>query len=53
MTLEYWMSSEPLRIAILIKKYASLALNFHDFGCKISIKQNIATASKIQEKPLE
>ena len=47
MVLEYWMTSEPLLIAILVKITASLALELHDFGCEISIKQNIATASKI------
>ena len=40
------MSSEALRIAM----FASLALGLNDFGCEISIKQNIASASKIQEK---
>ena len=44
------MSSESLRIANLAKQNASLALDFHDFGFEISTKQNIATASDIQEK---
>ena len=32
------------------KKVASLAFDFDDFNCKFLLKQNIATASKIQEK---
>ena len=43
------MSSEALRIAILLEKGDSLAFDQH-FGCEISIKQNIATASNIQVK---
>ena len=47
-----WMSSEVLRIAILVKNkfLLSLALDLNDFGCEVSIKHNIATASKIQGK---
>ena len=44
------MLSEALQIAILLKKVASLALDLNNLGCEISIKQNIATANKIQEK---
>ena len=43
------MSSEALKIAILLEKVACLAFD-QQFGLQISIKQNIATASKIQEK---
>ena len=46
-SLNTWMSSEVLQIAILLEKKLPLTNNF---GCEISIKQNIATASKIQEK---
>ena len=38
------------KLQYLLKKGASLALDLNDFGCEISIKQKIATASKIQEK---
>ena len=52
------MSSEQLRIAILVKKIATLALDFIDIclykngvaSCNFFIKQNIATACNIEEK---
>ena len=44
------MASEALRIPVLLRTVAFVAFNFNDFYQEISIKQNTATASKIQKK---
>ena len=50
--IKYLDVAEALRITIPLKKIAFLAsaLNLKNFGCEISIKENIATARQIQEK---